>query len=188
MLTPRLALSRRMTAALDASPSRIPVLLGGCGSGRSTILQQLRDRIGRTSAQFIDVERVATTPERFLRAATAASPFPVNLSGAAADGGARAAFDRTVEFFTRARTAAGEPALFLLDEFLELRTFESVPGLRRVLREFADAIAASANRFVLTSRYTARALRLLRDLPSRFEVVQAPGMTLEDVTDVLAPL
>src|SRR5215471_12440694 len=176
MLTPRLALSRRVTAAIDAAPSRIPVLLGGCGSGRTTVLQQLRDRIGRTSAQFIDVERIATTPERFLRAATAASPFPVTTPAGpgSTDGGARGAFDRTIEFFTRARTAAGEPALFLLDEFLELRTFESFPGLRRVLREFADAIAASANRFVLTSRYTARTLRLLRDLSSRFEVIHIP--------------
>src|SRR5258707_12373592 len=99
MLTPRLVLSRRVTAALDASPSRIPVLLGGCGSGRSTVLQQLRDRIGRTSAQFIDVERVATTPERFLKAATAASPFPFVIADRSASG-ARAAFDRTVEFFT----------------------------------------------------------------------------------------
>src|ERR1041385_5166825 len=175
MLTPRLALSRRLTAALDASPSRIPVLLGGCGSGRTSVLQQLRDRIGRTSAQFIDVERIATTPERFLRAATAASPFPVSVSDSAADG-ARAAFDRTLEFFTKARTAAGEPALFLLDEFLELRTFESFPGLRRVLREFCDTVAASPNRFVLTSRYVARSLRLLRDLSSRFEVIHIPGM------------
>ena len=190
MLTPRLALSRRVSAAIDAAPSRIPVLLGGCGSGRTTVLQQLRDRIGRTSAQFIDVERIATTPERFLRAATAASPFPVATPAGpgSTDGGARGAFDRTIEFFTRARTAAGEPALFLLDEFLELRTFESFPGLRRVLREFADAIAASANRFVLTSRYTARTLRLLRDLSSRFEVIHIPGMTAEDVADVLAPL
>ncbi|HEV3139176.1 MAG TPA: hypothetical protein VGY57_01600 [Vicinamibacterales bacterium] len=188
MLTPRLTLSRRVTAALDASPSRIPVLLGGCGSGRSTVLQQLRDRIGRTSAQCIDVERTATTPERFLRAATAASPFPVSIPSDGSAPGARAAFDRTVEFFVRSRTSAGEPALFLLDEFLELRTFESFPGLRRVLRDFADAIAASPNRFVLTSRYTARALRLLRDLSARFEVIHVPGMTQEDVADVLAPL
>src|ERR671925_450613 len=67
MLTPRLSLARRVTAALDASPSRIPVLVGGCGSGRTTLLQQLRDRIGRSSAQYIDVERTATTPERFQR-------------------------------------------------------------------------------------------------------------------------
>ena len=40
---------------------------------------------------------------------------------------------------------------FLLDEFLELRTFESFPGLRRVLHDFIDCIAESGNRFVLTS-------------------------------------
>src|SRR5258708_27016652 len=76
MLTPRVALSRRVTAALEASPSRIPVLLGGCGSGRTTLLQQLRERLGRTAVQYIDAERTATTPERFLRAITPASPFP----------------------------------------------------------------------------------------------------------------
>jgi len=67
MLTARTALSRRVIAALDASPSRIPVLLGGCGSGRTTMLQQVRERLGRTAVQYIDVERTATTPERFLR-------------------------------------------------------------------------------------------------------------------------
>jgi ABC-type transporter Mla maintaining outer membrane lipid asymmetry ATPase subunit MlaF len=73
MLTPRTTLARRVIAALDASPSRIPVLLGGCGSGRTALLRQLRDRVGRTAVQHIDVERTATTPERFLRAVTAVS-------------------------------------------------------------------------------------------------------------------
>jgi hypothetical protein len=87
-----------------------------------------RDRLGRTSAQFIDIERTATTPERFLRALAATSPFPVSE---AAPAGARGAFDATLAFFARARSSAGEPATFLLDEFLELRTFESFPGLRQ---------------------------------------------------------
>src|SRR3954453_24096 len=134
MLTPRTTLARRITAALDASPSRIPVLVGGCGSGRTTILRQLRERIGRTSVQHIDVERTATTPERFLQAVSAVSPFPVTDPSAQIIG-ARAAFDATLSFFARARTSASEPATFLLDEFLELRTFESFPGLRRVLHE-----------------------------------------------------
>src|SRR5439155_720560 len=47
MLTPRTSLARRVTAALDASPSRVPVLLGGCGSGRSTLLRLLRDHSAR---------------------------------------------------------------------------------------------------------------------------------------------
>ena len=99
MLTPRTTLARRVSAALDAAPSRIPVLVGGCGSGRTTLLQQLRERIGRTSVQYIDVERVATTPERFLRAVIGASPFPVSDTSPA---GARAAFDATLAFFGRA--------------------------------------------------------------------------------------
>ncbi len=184
MLTPRASLSRRVTAALDASPSRIPVLLGGCGSGRTTLLQQMRERLGRTSVQYVDVERTATTPERFLRAIVAASPFPVSEP---ATRGARAAFETALGFFARARTAASEPAAFLLDEFLELRTFESFPGLRRVQHEFIDGLAASGNKFVLTSRYTARALRLLRDRSARFEVIHVPALTAEDTLDILGP-
>jgi len=187
MLTPRTALARRVTAALDASPSRIPVLIGGCGSGRTTLLHQLRDRLGRGAAQYIDVERTATTPERFLRAVTAVSPFPVADTSSPGPAGARAAFDGTLGFFTRARTAASEPATFLLDEFLELRTFESFPGLRRVQHEVVDGLSASGNRFVLTSRYIARAHRLLRDRSSRFEVIQMPPLTTEDALDILGP-
>jgi hypothetical protein len=186
MLTPRTTLARRVTAALDASPSRIPVLVGGCGSGRSTVLRQLRDRLGRTAVQYIDVERTATTPERFLHAVTAVSPFPVSDPSAQA-AGARAAFDATLAFFSRARTSASEPATFLLDEFLELRTFESFPGLRRVLRDCVDGLAASGNRFVLSSRYVARTLRLLRDHSARFEVIQMPTLTAEDTADILGP-
>ena len=184
MLTSRTTLTRRILSALDASPSRIPVLVGGCGSGRTTVLHQLRDRLGRTSAEFIDVERTATTPERFMRAVVAASPFPVSEPAPA---GARAAFETTLGFFGRAKTGGSETATFLLDEFLELRTFESFPGLRRVLHELVDGLAASSNRFVLTSRYTARTLRLLRDRSSRFEVIHMPALTVDDTQDILGP-
>ncbi len=187
MLTPRNTLARRVTASLDTSPSRIPVLLGGCGSGRTTLLRQLRERIGRTAVEYIDVERTATTPERFLRAVTAVSPFPVAETSTPGPVGARAAFDATLAFFGRARTAANEPATFFLDEFLELRTFESFPGLRRVLHDCIDGLAASGNRFVLTSRYMSRTLHLLRDRSARFEVIQMPGLTAEDTLDILGP-
>jgi hypothetical protein len=85
------------------------------------------------------------------------------------------------------RTAASEPATFLLDEFLEFRTFESFPGLRKVQHDFIDGLSSSGNRFVLTSRYTARALRLLRDRSSRFEVIHTPALTAEDALDILGP-
>ena len=182
MMTPRTNLTRRILGALDASPSRIPVLVGGCGSGRTTQLQQLRERLGRTSALYLDVERTATTPERFLRAIVASSPFPVSEPAPA---GARAAFDATLGFLCRARSGSGEPVTVLLDEFLEMRTFESFPGLRRVLHDLIDGLSASGNRFVLTSRYVARTLRLLRDRSSRFEVIHMPALTAEDTLDML---
>jgi hypothetical protein len=182
MLTPRSILTRRVLAALDAAPPRIPVLLGGCGTGKTTLVHMLRDRIGRGASQYIDVERTATTPERFFRAIAGASPFPVSDQVAA---GARAAFDATLAFLSRAKSGSGEPAAFILDEFLELRTFESFPGLRRVLHELVDGLGATNNRIVLTSRYTARATRLLRDVSARFEVIHMPPLTAEDTLDML---
>src|SRR5690349_478768 len=184
MMTPRSTLTRRVTAALDAPSSRIPVLLGGCGSGRTTLLQQLRDRLGRNATHYVDVDRTATTPERFLRAVTGSSPFaPLD----SAPSGTRAAFDATLTFFSRARASGSGQATFLLDEFLELRTFESFPGLRGVLHDLVDGLAGSSNRFVLSSRYVARAMRLLRDRSARFEVIHMPAMSPEDALDILGP-
>jgi hypothetical protein len=164
-------LERRVFAALDASPRRIPVLLGSCGSGRTSALMHLRDQIGRASCQYVDVERIATTPERFLQALRGDSPF-APPGAASTSASAREAFDTVIAFLTGTRAQGGAPATFLLDEVLELRTFESFPGLRTVLRDLVAALATGSNRFVLTSRYAARAQRLLRDAPTVFEIVQ----------------
>jgi hypothetical protein len=177
---------RRAAGALDAVPSRIPVILGGCGSGRTWLMQRLGERAGRGAAQYIDVERCATTPERFLQAVVAASPFqPPTLDPAPAT--ARAAFDALLAFFDSARAPGGEPCTFLLDEVLELRTFESFPGLRHVLRDLLAALTNSPNRFVLTTRYVARAHRLLRDAAARFEVMHMPALSAAEIVDVLSP-
>jgi hypothetical protein len=177
---------RRVHGALDAAPSRIPVVLGGCGSGRTWLLQRLQERAGRGAAQYIDVERCATTPERFLQAVTEPSPFPWH-DGDRTPATAREAFDAVLTFFSTARGPGGEPCTFLLDEVLELRTFESFPGLRHVLRDLVLGLAESPNRFVLTTRYVARAHRLLRDATSRFEVMHLPPLSAMDVTELLAP-
>src|SRR5438128_2299622 len=103
MLTPRSTLTRRVLAALDAAPPRIPVLVGGCGAGKTTLVQIFRDRVGRGATQYIDVERTATTPERFFRAVAAASPFPISDQVAP---GARAAFDAALAFLSRVKTGA----------------------------------------------------------------------------------
>ena len=108
MMAPHAGLERRVLAALEATPARIPVVIGGCGTGRTTLLHALADRMGRDQCQYVDVERAASTPERFHQAVAAASPFTVNGQSAAAPqepaGSARAAFDRTLALITpRAR-------------------------------------------------------------------------------------
>jgi hypothetical protein len=176
---------RRAITALEATPSRIPVILGGCGTGRTWLLQRMKDR-GRGAAQYIDVERCATTPERFLQAIVSASPFPYQADHRT-PATAKEAFTALLAYFDAARGPGGEPCTFLLDEVLELRTFESFPGLRHVLRELLTAIANSPNRFVLTTRYVARAHRLLRDATARFEVMHLPPLAAAEVVDLLAP-
>jgi len=185
MVGPRAGFERRVQGALDAVPSRIPVVLGGCGSGRSWLLQRLRERAPRGTVQYVNVESCASTPERFLTAITSSSPFPWHGDHTPAPT-PRVAFDGALQFLTTATAPGGEACTFLLDEALELRTFESFPGLRHVLKELLTALSASHNRFVLTTRYTARAHRLLRDATARFEVMHVPPLAAADVEDLLA--
>lgn len=179
-LAERPLIERRLRAAIDGSPSRIPVLLGGCGAGRTTLLLRLRELMGHSSAQYVDLEATATTPERCAAAIKQASPFPPAANGQPpAD--ARVAFERLLTHFDTSRAPGHEPATFLLDEFLEFRTFENFPGLRHVIRDFIARIGESRNRFVLASRYSARTLRVLRDAPARFEVIQLAPMSPPEV-------
>jgi hypothetical protein len=182
---PQAGFERRVQGALEATPSRIPVILGGCGTGRTSMLQRLRERMGRGAVQYLDVERCASTPERFLTAVTSSSPFPSHDHRTPSS--AREAFDMTMAFISNAAAPGGGPATFLLDEVLELRTFESFPGLRHVLRDLFEALGTSNNRFVLTSRYVARAHKLLRDATARFEVMHVLPLTSGEITDLLAP-
>ena len=180
----RPALERRIHAALDASPSRIPVVLGDFRTGRTQLLHRVRERLGRTQCQYIDLERAATTPERFYQAVTKASPFRVPPRAEPAS--PREAFDAMLAFLDQSRTGGGnDPATLLLDEVLELRTFESFPGLRTALRELLKMLATSGNRFVLTTRYISRAHRLLRDATSRFEVIHVPPLSSIEVRDLM---
>ena len=189
MIPERPALERRVLDALDGTGGqpRIPVVLGGCGSGRTALLLRLRDLIGRATCQYLDIERIATTPERCLSAIREASPFPAHPygHGQGAAPGPREAFDATLALLDTARAPGDVPATFLLDEFLELRTFESFPGLRSVLRDLIAALASSGNRFVLTTRYSARALRLLRDAPPQFEIIHVAPLSVGEIRATL---
>ena len=189
MIPERPALERRVLDALNGTDGqpRIPVVLGGCGSGRTALLLRLRDLIGRSTCQYLDIERIATTPERCLTAIRDASPFPAHPygQGQGAPPGPREAFDATLALLDTARAPGDLPATFLLDEVLELRTFESFPGLRSVLRDLIAALGASGNRFVLTTRYSARALRLLRDAPAAFEIIHVAPLSAPEIRATL---
>jgi hypothetical protein len=178
VIVERPALEGRVLQSLEAG--RIPVVLGGCGIGRTSLLRRVHQQIGAERAQYLDLVACATTPERCLAAVTPHSPF--RAAAPAADGiaSAQAAFAALMGFFDRAE-AAGRPATFLIDDWLEFRTFESFPGLRHVQRDVLVRLAASPNRFVLASRFTARAHRLLRDASARFEVVHAQPLDVVDM-------
>src|SRR5687768_16634870 len=167
MTGPRAGFERRVQGALDAAPSRIPVVLGGCGTGRTWLLQHLRERAPRGTIQYIDVERCASTPERFLTAITSSSPFPRH-GDSPAPATPRGAFDVALQFLTTASAPGGGACTFLLDEALELRTFESFPGLRHVLRELLTGLTGSHNRFVLTTRYKSEERRVGKECRSRW--------------------
>jgi hypothetical protein len=190
MIPERPSLERRVLSALEGAAgggARIPVVLGGCGTGRTSLLLRVRDLLGRNASQFIDVERIATTPERMFQAIRDSSPFAfaAGQTPIRSETSARAAFDGMLNFLSSVRAPGDAPATFLLDEFLELRTFESFPGLRSVLRDLVGALAATSNRFVLTSRYAARALRVLRDAPPQFEIVPVSPLTAAEVRATL---
>ena len=158
----------RITAGLAGTPAPVPFLLGGCGSGRTSACLAVREHLGPSRAQYLDLERVVTTPERFLQGLVAQSPFvtasrdlpPVPSSP-------RAAFDEALKYIATARTREGEPATFLVDETLELRTFENFPGLRHAVAEFLQALDDSPNRFLLTTRYATRGQHAIDAAASR---------------------
>lgn len=184
----RPAIDEQVLAMLTEDAGRIPVVVGPCGSGRSSLLCRLQDRLGARAAQYVDVERTASTPERFLAAMISASPL-LDDRPAAVPSSPREAFDGILAFFAGAHAAGHAPAAFLLDEVLEFRTFESFPGLRRALHELLAVVASSPNRFVLTSRYAARAARVLASASGKFVLVPMPPLTGDQlgrmVTDAL---
>jgi hypothetical protein len=159
----------RVSSVLHAPSPGIPLVLGSCASGRTTLLKHLLSRLEpETVPLYLDLERVATTPEQCYRSLlrhvrpaemTPALPAPADLACP------RDAFLAMLRLLTQSTSASGRPFTFLLDEVLELRTFESFPGLKTLLAETGSALAISRNRFVLTSRFANRAVRLLMPWP-----------------------
>lgn len=187
MALERPAIERRILGTCDAAPPRIPVLVGGCGSGRTSLLLRIAERIDPHGSQYIDAERTASTPEEFWAAVAAASPYVARAASPPART-SRAAFDNLLAFFEQARAHDGGTPTFLIDELLELRTFESFPGLRGALREVVAALTRSPNRFVLATRFANRARRLLRRAGDRMEVIDVPPLSAAETAATLRRL
>jgi hypothetical protein len=178
-------LDRQLFERTRARGERPPVtvVVGGCGSGRTERLRRVERDLGPERVQYIDIERVATTPERCYDVVRQTSPFvggPVDPPA-----GARDAFDALLAFFMTARGRDGGPAVFLLDEVLDVRTFESFPGLRAAQAELARAIAHSPNTFVLASRFEARIRRFVGVEPARFDVVRVEPLAADAIQEIL---
>jgi len=188
VLPERLSIEQRVRAALNATTPRIPVIIGNCGSGRTTLLERIHTDLGINVSQFIDAERVALTPEGFLNAVTDNSVFSLtelNTYQSASRHSARISFNALLDFFNHEHLPNRLPATFLIDEVLDIRTLESFPGLRGVMRELLQAISESPNRFVLASRFVSRTLGFLKDLSDRFEVIQIPPLTAAEAVAAL---
>jgi len=184
MIAERPALERRVLGSLEAG--RIPVVLGGCGSGRTSLLLRVERALGERG-QYLDFSAAMTTPERALASVASASRFRPARIPADTPASPRAAFDMLMALFDHAAAPghAVAPA-FLIDEALDIRTFENFPGLRHVQRDFMARLTASPARFVLASRFTERAHRLLRDAPARFEVIHIPPLVAAEVQAMAA--
>ena len=185
MIHERPALERRVLSALDAEPARIPVLVGGCGSGRTSLLTRVAARLGERHSRYIDAERICSTPERILAAVARDSPSADGdraLPLPAGRTAPRAAFEALLAFLEGRETPF---RVLLLDEWLELRTLESFPGLRGAMRELVEALARSPRRSVLASRFTHRTRRLLDGSPARFELVRLPPLSPTEVASAL---
>ncbi len=183
--SPGSAIDARVLAAIEASPPKTAVVVGGCGTGRSALLRRLHERIGAYRTQYVDLEQSVSTPERLLDALLAATRFTWPRPSERPSNPA-VAFEQVLAFLGGANGPGGAPATLLLDEVLELRTFESFPGLRGVTHRAITGLAATGNRFVLTTRFVKRALRLLRDAGDRYVVLHMPPVAPAEIAGRLA--
>lgn len=175
-----MALIDRVLSVLAAPVPGIPLLVGGCSAGRTHALQAVMARLdGDTMPVYLDVERLATTPEQCYRALlrhvrpadeSASLPAPASLTSP------RAAFAAVLQVLTAGRAASGRRFTFLLDEVLDLRTFESFPGLKSLMAETGAALGTSPNRFVLATRFRQRGARLATSWP------RVATLTLDDAS------
>ena len=178
----------RILSALSAVPHRVPFLVGPCGSGRTSVLMSLVHHLGRDKCQYIDAERTTSTPELFLSTILNSSPYSSTAGSPIkrlARNTPRDTFETLLNFFTKTKSSDKAPATFVIDEILELRTFENFPGLRDGFQRFLDSVLFSANHFIFSSRYVNRVHHLLREFPDKFELINLSGLSPSNVIEEL---
>ncbi|HET9369313.1 MAG TPA: hypothetical protein VFO19_03670 [Vicinamibacterales bacterium] len=181
MIVERIGVERRVAASLEAG--RIPVILGGCGTGRTSLLLRLERTPSLGVSQYLNFAAAATTPERCLSAVLNSARPPLRRDVQAVADTPRAAFEALLAWLDRP-TGDDTRVTFLIDEWLDVRTFENFPGLRHVQRDLIARLSSTRTGFVLASRFTSRVHRLLRDAPARFEVVHVPPLDAAEVASV----
>tara|TARA_B100001123_G_scaffold53926_1_gene56825 strand:+ start:1508 stop:2677 length:1170 start_codon:yes stop_codon:yes gene_type:complete len=188
--TERDPLERQIINVTHATPSRIPILIGGCGSGKTNLLHQVSNSLDSTANQYIDVERSASTPESFWSAIQERSPYSLRQTKTSnsSSSTARIAFDNLLQFLCDCRLPNGDPATFLVDEFFELKMFESFPGIRHALPELLNAVTESENRFVFSTRYSKRATKLLEKYTDHISIIEVPPLTVTETSQHLLQL
>ena len=125
----------------------------------------------------------ATTPERFLRAVDV--DLAVSAGDASPAGRPRRVRRDARASSTRARAAAASPPRSCSTSSWSCARSRASRACAACCTSSSTACRPAGNRFVLTSRYTARTLRLLRDRSARFEVIHMPPLTAEDTLDML---
>ena len=185
MARPTPASSGACIAALDASPSRIPVRARRLRHRPHLAAAALRERLGRDAVPVHRRRALRDArPSASSRRSSPSSPFPLARRRAAAPATAREAFDALLALLRHARARRRRAGTFLLDEVLELRTFESFPGLRHVLRELLEALAGSAQPLRADHPLRRpRASRCCATRTARFEVIHLPPLDAGEVTD-----
>jgi len=175
-LFPRPAIERKLLGSLELSRSII--LLGPRGSGKTVMLERLRNSIGDSRpTALIQMEPIAASPEilceRFLE-----------VAGPLLDSGKyrSAPFPRLLGALSKAIPES----LLLLDDATEIRTLSYFPGVDRPLESLFETLAKKqAPQAVLTSRFPAWVASSFRELSnptrSRFDVVRLPPMNPDEL-------
>ena len=157
----------------SAARSRIPVVLGGCGTGRTCCCSGCASGLAAARRSTSTSNDAPRRPSAFFRRVTGVIAVPVACRRAKARDRARGVRHaaRVLRYGARARRRAVH---------VPARRSSSC-GHSRASRACVTCCAISSrgwrparNRFVLTTRYIARAHRLLRDATSRFEVMHSP--------------